>query len=645
MALTRLQQGQVSGTLGDNVNDSVSNADLLKANRTLEDDLNSLRSQIKRIQGTAEWTAELSGSQDLADIYAAMQVSGADASFQGDVNVAADLFVSGAAEVSGTLRVISNAISGAAGLNLMLGADGHVEVEGKLQVSGDEVEAASGNTVLRFADDNVYVPNDMFVSGAFEVSGAVEFLGNLEVGGDLTVMGNDINGADGLNITLMANGEVKVDGNLIVGGNDIKAADGAVALTLSDVSGDVTVKGDLEVEGGKLTLSNGAIIDSETADVLKLDESLVKMTGDLEVEGGKITMSNGAVIDSETAGELKLDESLVKVTGDFEVEGGKITMSNGAVIDSETAGELKLEEDLVKMTGDLEVQGGKITMSNGAVIDSETAGELKLDESLVKVTGDLEVQGGMITLSNGATIDSETAGELKLTEDLISIAGNMTVSGDLVVRGTTTSVNTTNLEVKDAIVGFGYDVDTGEEADGDRGFIFSRVGDNTTMFWDDSADEFKFAFTAATPATGTIDTTDYADLRAGIITSESGFSGSLTKLANGDDYLIAGVGVSIAVNNDGSITISGASDSYAKGYFGSGDLSGDVLDFSSLGELSAAEDKNVDVFLNGVLLRSGAGHDVVSMTSTSVTLNSGITADLQPEDVITVVVRSLLAEV
>ena len=612
MKLTKLQQGQISGSLSMNDDMQV----LAGENRTLVDDLNALRTQIRKIQGTDSWTAALSGSQDLADIYAAMRVNGDVASFQNDVHVA----------------------------------------------------------------------DDAFVSGSLEVSGSVDFLADLVVGGDLTVEGGKITLSNGAVIDSEVAGELKLDEDLVKVTGDFEVQGGKITLTNgaaidSEVAGElkldedlVKVTGDFEVQGGKITMSNGAVIDSEVAGELKLDESLVKMTGDLEVQGGKITMSNGAVIDSESAGELKLDEDLVKVTGDFEVQGGKITMSNGAVIDSEVAGELKLDEDLVKMTGDLEVQGGKITLTNGAAIDSEVAGELKLDEDLVKVTGDFEVQGGKITMSNGAVIDSEVAGELKLDESLVkvtgdlqvdgndiksstgdtvftlagngaTVAGNLVVSGDFVVNGDMMTVNTTNLEVKDAIVGFGYASGSSEEVDGDRGFIFSRNGDNTTMFWDDSAQEFKFAFTSDSPSTGSISTTSYADFRAGIISSEMGFSGSLTHLVDGSSYMIAGVGISISTGSNGAITISGASNSYNKGYLAgnSGHISAGVLDFAAagFGTLSSAVDKNVDVYLNGALLAYGAGRDVTAISTTTVTLDAGLAGSLTPDDVVTVVLRSL----
>jgi len=121
MAITRIQQSQISGSLS--LSDNVSNADLVKSSRTLADDLNSLRTQVKNIMGTSAWTDGLDGSQDLADIYAAMHASGMNAAFQGDVSMA------GNADLNGTLDV-----AGASDLHGDVHAYGALDVDGNAEI-------------------------------------------------------------------------------------------------------------------------------------------------------------------------------------------------------------------------------------------------------------------------------------------------------------------------------------------------------------------------------------------------------------------------------------------------------------------------------------------------------------------------------
>jgi hypothetical protein len=123
MAITRIQQSQISGSLS--LSDNVSNADLVKSSRTLADDLNSLRTQVKNIMGTSAWTDGLDGSQDLADIYAAMHASGMNAAFQGDVSMA------GNADFNGTLDV-----AGASDLHGDVHAYGALDVDGDAEIGG-----------------------------------------------------------------------------------------------------------------------------------------------------------------------------------------------------------------------------------------------------------------------------------------------------------------------------------------------------------------------------------------------------------------------------------------------------------------------------------------------------------------------------
>jgi hypothetical protein len=134
----------------------------------------------------------------------------------------------------------------------------------------------------------------------------------------------------------------------------------------------------------------------------------------------------------------------------------------------------------------------------------------------------------------------------------------------------------------------------------------------------------------------------------GFVKSESGFSGSLTKLANGDDYLLAGVGITLSTGSNGAITISANSNSTVKGYFAgnNGNLSGNTFTFgpagAALGTLSVGTDEFIDVYLNGVYMSFGAGRDITSISTTSFDFNSSIASSLSGEDVISVVLRNLV---
>lgn len=871
MSLTKIQQSQMSGSLAFDADLVLNGADYLqKSDRTLVDDLNALRTQIKNIQGTSDWTDLLEGTQDLADIRAAMHVSGTYADFQGELKVTNDALVSGSLEVAGfvefldnlkiggDLQIMGDDLSGSLGGNMRFEAAGKVivtgdlkvdgnhivasdnttaitlsgadvEVAGVLKVSGDEIQDSLGHAMVTFdaAGGIAEVDADLGVTGELSVDTGVINLtdgvvinssltaGQLDLdavrvkmSGDLQVMGDYISGSNGLNLTLQSAGDVKVAGALTVGANEIKSWDGSAATVAITLSGDdVTVEGEMTVDGGKITLTHGSTIDSLEEGVLLLTEDLVEVSGDLQVSGDVIKSSTGDTaltlsgIDVSVSGTLTVDGNTVKsstndtvmtfsganvsmpgdltVVGNIVVQGamttldtvnlevrdaivgfgyvsgsttelsdsvgdrgfvfsrfgqdnvsihwsesndefrfvlteddpnvfnisgsawvnihagnvvseGNITVEGGQIYGSDVLNLSLAANGDVSVAGDLEVAGDHISGSIGLNIsllsggDVEVAGDLKVmgndlsgsfgtgnmrfeAAGKVVVAGDLKVDGDHIVASDNTTAitlsgaDVEVAGELTVSGDSISssiaqvmsftgsavtMPGNLTVEGDFVVNGTMMTVNTEHLEVKDTIVGLGYASGSAAVSPaGDRGFIFSRdTDDAVATFWDEESLKFKMVFTNSAPGTGSISEVSYADFHAGVIYSQAGFSGSLTKLVGGGDYMIAGVGITLSTGSNGAITISGASNSYAKDYFGNGDLTGagnNEIDFSGLGTLSTAEDKNIDVYLNGALLAYGAGRDVTAFTTSTVTLNTTLAESLTGDDVITIVLRSL----
>lgn len=140
---------------------------------------------------------------------------------------------------------------------------------------------------------------------------------------------------------------------------------------------------------------------------------------------------------------------------------------------------------------------------------------------------------------------------------------NLVVDGDLTVNGAMTTVNTVNLEVKDAVIGLGFASGTVSiSPPGDRGLIASlNVDDHVAFLWKNVESEFALGRTQSS-ATGSIPVglTSYsnlhiADLQASIITASLGFTGSLTKLTDGTDYLRAGTGIDISTGSSGYVTI------------------------------------------------------------------------------------------
>lgn len=196
------------------------------------------------------------------------------------------------------------------------------------------------------------------------------------------------------------------------------------------------------------------------------------------------------------------------------------------------------------VSGTLYSDGGLKSTTVSGSGDFNVGGELR-------VAGDLRLDGNDIKSSTGAVALSFTG-------------SNVVVNGNLSVNGTTTTINTQNLEIKDAIIGLAFaSGSTGPEAQtvGDRAIIFGLGGEsNTALLWDESNNEFAACRTDDTPRTvGDVTPVAYSQLHVstltGSIVKASSLSGSLTKLIDGSDYLKAGSYIQLTTGSNGDVTI------------------------------------------------------------------------------------------
>ena len=204
----------------------------------------------------------------------------------------------------------------------------------------------------------------------------------------------------------------------------------------------------------------------------------------------------------------------------------------------------------------LSLFGSEGIVSSGSLATKDPTGASTF--SVVASSGNTTIGGTL------ATIGASTLASLTVT-------GNTILSGDLTVNGTTVTVNTTNLEVKDSVIGLGFASGTLQQAAGDRGWIGGLAGANNVMSkWDNAASEFAFATTTSS-ATGSFTITAYsnlhiANIQGSIISASLGFSGSHTRLMDGTSYIIAGSGMTVTSASNGAITLSAVG--------GTGDVTG-----------------------------------------------------------------------
>ena len=146
-------------------------------------------------------------------------------------------------------------------------------------------------------------------------------------------------------------------------------------------------------------------------------------------------------------------------------------------------------------------------------------------------TGNLNLQGSIVAIESPSgenyfvgVENSYSAMYYDNSIKLQTTSTGISITGDLTVSGTTTTVNQTNLDVSDNIIGLNRGASTNTN---DSGLIIERgsTGDNAAFLWDESEDKFVFGLTTATPsATGNVSLSDFRGIKTGPITA----SGSIT---------------------------------------------------------------------------------------------------------------------
>ena len=126
-----------------------------------------------------------------------------------------------------------------------------------------------------------------------------------------------------------------------------------------------------------------------------------------------------------------------------------------------------------------------------AMFDEHTANNLKVSNTDV----DVSIANLKTRLAGGFGSNAVQIGD---STDVVTIGNKLVVTGDLVVSGTTTTVDTANLNVTDQFINLA----DGTERAVDGGIVIE--GASTSFGWDNSASRWAFDFTGATEGQTTI---------------------------------------------------------------------------------------------------------------------------------------------
>jgi len=320
-------------------------------------------------------------------------------------------------------------------------------------------------------------------------------------------------------------GEVTVDTtkkSLVVhdgstaGGSALALEGAAISSTTGTFSSNVTVAGTLAVTststmGGDLTMT-GDILPS--ANITYDLGSSTMMWKDIYVGPGSLYVNGKKVIED--------DSGAINITTDVN-EDLKLTTTGTGTLKLISGNGINLTGELGAVSGDLQI-GNHMDMNSYLI--KEVATPVSTTDAANKAYVDSAASSAV---TGGSNAVSGTTG---------AFSGAVTVTGDLTVSGTTTTINTAQVNIADNILVLNSDA-TGT-ASVNSGFEVERGDDaNKTLLWDETNDKWSVgteAFIAGTfngDLTGDV-TGNTAGVHTGNVTGNvtGDVTGTITSIAN-----------------------------------------------------------------------------------------------------------------
>ena len=353
-----------------------------------------------------------------------------------------DLYIDGTANIDTLVADTAKVSDLTAGRVVLAGTSGEIEDSGNLTFNGSTLAVTGSQTISVSLDVDGHTDLDnMGVSGVGTITQLVSTTAT--VGAGLTVTGT-------------------IDGN---GGANISGAETVLSsATVSDLTNNRVV---IAGSSGALEDSGNLTFDGSTLTV----NGSIDLSGNIDVDG----TTNLDAVDIDGAVDMASTLTLAgnaDFNGNLDVDG----TTNLDAVDIDGAVDMASSLTLAgnaDFNGNLDVDG--TTNLDG----TNVAGALAVSGSAT--VDNLSLDGNTITTSSGnLTIDSNGG--------TTTINDNAIISGNLTVNGTTTTINSTTVNIDDknfqvatgaaddaAADGAGFTVDSG---DGDKTWNFEATGDN-----------------------------------------------------------------------------------------------------------------------------------------------------------------------
>ena len=356
---------------------------------------------------------------------------------------------------------------------------------------------------------------------------------------------------------------------------------------------------------------------------------------------GKSTLTFASGTDTLTvtnASITSLTASFVTSSGDYLI-GGNVTVAgdvavNGGDLTTTLATATLFNTNATTVT----IAGGA---TSGTTVGNATGGVTL--NGTATVTGDLAVNGAtsadITTTTTTATLFNTTATTLNIgqaattvsigsTSGDTTIRNNLTVKGDLFISGSTTTIDSTVVEIQDPVIGLGFASGSIAAAAGDRGFIggITGAGNNVALIWSQNSGTFAATRTATAPGSSPVVLSTLLPIRAARLE----VNGAVAYITSSDTQ---------------TLELNGASGAGVKFTVGSGTEFARFIDNGAIAEFGAVANKQLNLSGSQVNLNAGSNGVLFQKDGTAFAQITGNSATLAITPQATFVTASIVNSV
>ena len=335
---------------------------------------------------------------------------------------------------------------------------------------------------------------------------------------DVTFIGDDITvAAAGNTMTFTLNNSISIE-TLTV--DEISSSNSSFV----NINDGLNVNGNIQTTSGVVTAA-GFTIGSAVINEAEL-ETIDGITA------GTVAASKAVVVDAnkDAASFRNLTATGAITGGSFVIGSADISEAELETIDGVTAGTVAASKAVV-VDADKDIGSFRnVTATGSFIIGSADMNETDLEKLDGITNGTAAANKALVADAN---IDIGTIRNLSMTGNM-DVGGDLQLDGNLTVSGTTNSVNTTTLEVADALLELSKNNSGGSDVD--AGILVQRgsAGNNAAFYWNEGDDKFKAVLTTSAGTATAVTDSSTATI---VATFEGNITGNVT--GNADTATVA----------------------------------------------------------------------------------------------------------